>query len=124
MARRTSIQFSVYDKTALCVVSTMYLIAAVKEKNKFDICLALHDSVPALKVVLIAREAINKEAEFFLVFLHGVFHGLIKQKQRQPHIFYCECEFTETAVYSNDESEPDSKQNYIVTHKFYSVFSV
>lgn len=61
----------------------MYLIAAVKEKNKFDICFVLHDSVPTLKVVLVARETINEEAEFFLVFLHGVFHGLSKQKQQQ-----------------------------------------
>lgn len=82
-ARRISVQFSVCDKTALCVVSMMYLIAAVKENNKFDICFVLHDSVPTLKVVLVARETINEEAEFFLVFLHGVFHGLSKQKQQQ-----------------------------------------
>lgn len=57
-----------------------YLVATVKEKHKFDICFAFHGRVPTLKVVLVAREAVYEEAELFLIFLHGLFHCLKKQK--------------------------------------------
>lgn len=59
-----------------------YLIAAVKEKHKFDICFLIHDSVPALKVVLVAGETVYEETELFLILLHGLFHGLNEQEQK------------------------------------------
>lgn len=58
------------------VVPTKYLVAAVKEEHKFDICIVVHDFVPSLKVVLVSRETVNEETELLLVFLHGVFHRL------------------------------------------------
>lgn len=39
--------------------SVAYLVAAVKEKHKLDVCFVLHDPVPALQVVLVTREAID-----------------------------------------------------------------
>lgn len=58
------------------MVPTTYLVAAVKEEHKLDICVVVHDFVPALKVVLISRETVNEETELLLIFLHGVFHRL------------------------------------------------
>lgn len=58
------------------VVPTTYLVGAVKEKHKLDICIVVHDFVPALKVILISWETVNEETELLLVFLHGVFHCL------------------------------------------------
>ena len=64
-----------------------YLIATVKEKHKFDICFAIHDIVPPLKVVLVTREAIYEETVLFLILPHSLFHGLTKHKSEQ-HIQY------------------------------------
>lgn len=83
MALRVSAQFSVYLKTAHFVVSMTCLIVAIKEEHKFDICFAIHDGVPPLKVVLVARETIYEEPELFLIFLHGLFHCLARQTQQQ-----------------------------------------
>lgn len=71
------------SKTAHYVVSMTYLIAAVKEKHKFDICFAIHDGVPPLKVVLVARETVYKKTVLFLIFLHGLFHCLAKETKQQ-----------------------------------------
>lgn len=58
------------------VMPTTHLAAAVKEEHELDLCLVVHDSFPALKVVLISRETVDEETELLLVFLHGVFHCL------------------------------------------------
>lgn len=58
------------------LVPGAYLVAAVKEEHKLDICVVVHDLLPALKVVLIARESVDEETELLFIFLHGVFHGL------------------------------------------------
>lgn len=60
-------------------VSATYLDAAVKEEHKFDICVVVHDFVPALKVVLVSRETVNEKTELLLIFLHGFFHRLSAQ---------------------------------------------
>ena len=60
-----------------------YLIATVKEKHKFDICFLIHDSVPALKVVLVTGETVYEETELLLIFLHGIFHCLQEHEQKQ-----------------------------------------
>ena len=65
--------------------SMTYLIATVKEKHKLDICFVIHDSGPPLKVVLIAGETVYKESELFLIFLHSLIKGLIKNK-KPPHV--------------------------------------
>lgn len=64
-------------------VPRAHLIAAVKEEHKLDICVVIHDFLPALKVVLIAREAVDEETELLLIFLHGVFHRLAAHVKRQ-----------------------------------------
>lgn len=58
------------------LVPGTHLVAAVKEEHKLDICVVVHDLLPALKVVLIARESVDEETKLLLIFLHGVFHGL------------------------------------------------
>lgn len=63
-----------------------HLIAAVKEKHKFDICFAIHDIVPPLKVVLVAGETVYEETELFLIFLHGLFHCLNETEQQYRNI--------------------------------------
>lgn len=63
--------------------STAYLSAAVKEKHKFNISFAVHDTIPPLKVVLVAGETIDEKAELFLIFLHRLFHGLKNRKRKR-----------------------------------------
>lgn len=58
------------------LVAAPHLITAVKEKNKLDICLPVHDSVPSLQVVLVTRETIDKKAELLFIGFHGLFHCL------------------------------------------------
>lgn len=58
-----------------------HLIGAVKEKHKLHICLSVHFLVPTLKVVCVAREAIDEETKFLTILLNGFLHGLKKQTQ-------------------------------------------
>lgn len=75
--RHKEVFLSATFKGLKCFVApTKYLDAAVKEEHKFDICIVVHDFVPALKVVLISGETVNEEAELLLVCLHGVVHRL------------------------------------------------
>lgn len=74
-----------------------YLIAAVKEKHKFDICFLIHDSVPTLKVVLVTGETIYEETKLLLIFLHGLFHCLKEQEQKENNSY--------SSVYWNDQTK-------------------
>lgn len=76
--------------------SMTYLIAAVKEKHKFNISFSIHDTIPPLKVVLVSGETIDEKPELILVFLHRRFHGLTKREEQTGNIlhlrfFFCIC---------------------------------
>lgn len=53
-----------------------HFITTVKKQDESDICFAVHDLRPALQVILVAREAVYKEAELAFIFLHGLLHRL------------------------------------------------
>lgn len=53
-----------------------HFITTVEKKDEFDVCFAVHELHPALQVILVWREAVDKEAELVLVGLHGLLHHL------------------------------------------------
>lgn len=55
---------------------TTHFIAAVEKKDKLDVGFVVHDLHPALQVILVPREAVDKEAALVFVFLHGLLHRL------------------------------------------------
>lgn len=65
-----------------------HLIAAVKEKHKFNISFFIHDTIPPLKVVLVSGETIDEKPELILIFLHRRFHGLTKREEQTGNILH------------------------------------
>lgn len=53
-----------------------HFVTTVQKKDKFDICFAIHDLHPALQVILVWREAVDKEVKLVLTSLHGLLHCL------------------------------------------------
>lgn len=79
--------------------SMTYLIAAVKEKHKFNISFSIHDTIPPLKVVLVSGETIDEKPELILVFLHRRFHGLTKREEQTGNILHLRFFFASVTVH-------------------------
>lgn len=77
--------------------SMTYLIAAVKEKHKFNISFSIHDTIPPLKVVLVSGETIDEKPELILIFLHRRFHGLTKREEQTGSVLHLRCFFSKCA---------------------------
>lgn len=64
-----------------------HFITTVEEQDESDVRFAVHDLGPALQVVLVAREAVDEEAELALVFGHGLLHRLERNTDRNQNTF-------------------------------------